>query len=113
MLKKATRKASEIVLCSAELYRELAASALRLIRAVPNTVLIATARTTTALLCNVPRLIALPLAFVLVANGADMATAVGVGVVSEAIGLVLGLAAVSEARSSAPVPALSQAGGLS
>jgi hypothetical protein len=31
MLKKATRKASEIVLCSAELYRELTASALRLI----------------------------------------------------------------------------------
>jgi len=31
MLKMAKRKASEIVLCSAELYRELTASALRLI----------------------------------------------------------------------------------
>jgi len=31
VLKKATRKASEIWLCSAELYRELTVSALRLI----------------------------------------------------------------------------------
>ncbi len=66
----------------------------RLVRAVPNTLLIATQRTSMMLACNLPRIIALIVALILVANGADLVKVVALGLVSEATGLVLGLSAL-------------------
>lgn len=67
------------------------AAALRLVRAVPNTLLLAQGKTTRMLACNAPRLIALPVAFGLVAQGGGLVSVVVIGVLSEAISLVIGL----------------------
>ena len=69
-------------------------SGIRLIRAVPNTLLIATQRTSMMLACNLPRIIALVVALILISNGADLVKIVALGLVSEATGLVLGLSAL-------------------
>ena len=71
-----------------------AAASLRLVRAVPNTLLLSKGKTLMMLMCNVPRLIALPVALILVAKGFGLLSIVAIGTVSEAIGLVIGLGAV-------------------
>jgi O-antigen/teichoic acid export membrane protein len=73
-------------------------SGLRLVRAVPNTLLIASQRTSIILACNIPRIIALLLAVIFVANGAGLVHVVALGMVSEATSLVLGLAAIGGAK---------------
>lgn len=70
------------------------AAAIRLIRAVPNTLLMAAGRTFVLLACNLPRIVALMVALLAVNNGAGLATVAGIGAVSEAISLVCGLVAV-------------------
>jgi O-antigen/teichoic acid export membrane protein len=67
---------------------------IRLVRAVPNTLLIATQRTSMVLACNLPRIIALIVALMLVAYGAELVNVVALGLVSEATGLILGLSAL-------------------
>jgi O-antigen/teichoic acid export membrane protein len=67
------------------------AAALRLLRAVPNTLLLARGKTMKMLACNLPRLVALPVAFALVAGGSGLVSVVVIGVLSEAISLVIGL----------------------
>jgi O-antigen/teichoic acid export membrane protein len=87
--------------------------ALRLLRAVPTTVLIAHERTSTAMLCNLPRVVSLPLAFAMLSNGGGIASVVCIGALSEAVGLALGLRAVHGLRSAQPIPALNGATSLS
>jgi O-antigen/teichoic acid export membrane protein len=72
------------------------AAAIRLIRAVPNTLLMAAGRTAVLLACNLPRIAALLVALLAVINGAGLALVAGIGAVSEAISLACGLVAVSE-----------------
>ena len=71
------------------------AAALRLVRAVPNTLLMSAGRTTAMLAGNLPRLLALPVALVLVARGHGLVSVVAVAVLSEAAGLLIGLALAS------------------
>ena len=70
------------------------AAGLRLVRAVPNTMLMAMGRTPMLLAGNLPRILALTVALIALAEGAGLVTVALIGVVSEAIGLVIGLAAV-------------------
>jgi O-antigen/teichoic acid export membrane protein len=70
------------------------AAGIRLIRAVPNTLLMAAGRTFVLLACNLPRIVALMVALLAVTNGAGLATVAGIGAVSEAISLACGLVAV-------------------
>jgi O-antigen/teichoic acid export membrane protein len=70
------------------------AAGLRLLRAVPNTLLTAMGRTTVLLACNLPRIVTLSLAFGALAIGAGPATVVFIGALSEAAGLMMGLTAV-------------------
>ena len=67
------------------------AAALRLVRAVPNTVLLAQGKTMRLLACNAPRLVAFPVAVLLVLQGGGLVTVVVIGVLSEAAGLLMGL----------------------
>jgi O-antigen/teichoic acid export membrane protein len=84
-----------------------AASALRLVRAVPSTALMALERTRTLFLCNLPRLVVLPLALLAAALGGDLAAVVTMGVVGEALSLTVALTALRPSRRSGaePVPA--------
>ena len=68
---------------------------IRLIRAVPNTLLMATGRTSIMLACNVPRILALFVALAFIAYGAGLVQVVAIGMVSEAISLLLGLTVVA------------------
>jgi O-antigen/teichoic acid export membrane protein len=70
------------------------AAGLRLIRAVPNTMLMAMGRTPMLFVGNLPRILALFVALAALAEGAGLATIALIGVVSEAVGLVVGLAAL-------------------
>jgi O-antigen/teichoic acid export membrane protein len=70
------------------------AAGLRLLRAVPNTLLTAMGRTTVLLACNLPRIVTLFLACGALAIGAGPATVVFIGALSEAAGLMMGLSAV-------------------
>ena len=72
-----------------------AAAGLRLIRAVPNTLLLSRGKTLMMLACNAPRLIALLVALTLVANGYGLVTIVAIGMVSEALSLLIGMGAVA------------------
>ena len=70
------------------------AAGVRLLRAVPNTVLMAMGRTPVLLAGNVPRIAALCVALGALAIGAGLATVVFIGVLSEVAGLLIGLAAL-------------------
>ena len=70
------------------------AAGLRLIRAVPNTMLMAMGRTPMLLAGNLPRILALFIALVALVEGAGLAAIALIGVISEAVGLVVGLAAL-------------------
>lgn len=72
------------------------AAGLRLVRAVPNTMLMAMGRTPILLAGNLPRILALFVALGALAHGAGLSTVVLIGVISEAMGLVIGLAALYE-----------------
>jgi len=72
-----------------------AAAGLRLIRAVPNTLLLSRGKTLVMLACNAPRLIALLVALAFVANGHGLVSVVAIGMFSEAISLLFGLSAVA------------------
>ena len=85
---------SEFVAETAVLELLACAAGLRLIRAVPSTMLMAMGRTPMLLAGNLPRILALFVALVAIAEGAGLATVVLIGVVSEAVGLVVGLAAL-------------------
>ena len=85
---------SEFVAGTAVLELLACAAGIRLIRAVPNTMLMAMGRTPMLLAGNLPRILALFVAMVALAEGAGLATVVLIGVVSEAVGLVISLAAL-------------------
>jgi O-antigen/teichoic acid export membrane protein len=70
------------------------AAGIRLLRAVPNTVLMAMGRTPVLLAGNLPRIAALCSALGALAFGAGLATVVFIGVLSEIAGLLIGLAAL-------------------
>jgi O-antigen/teichoic acid export membrane protein len=67
------------------------AAALRLVRAVPNTQLIAMERTATVMMSNLLRLLAVPLAFYLAMRGVDLLTIVALGTAGEALSLAIAL----------------------
>lgn len=81
-----------------------AAASLRLVRAVPNTLLLSKGKTMMMLVCNVPRLIALPVAIAFVASGYGLVAVVAIGTVSEALGLAIGLGAVASSDRRAARP---------
>ena len=67
--------------------------------------LMAKGRTHMLLAGNLPRILALPVALVALAEGAGLAAVALIGVVSEAAGLVVGLAALhGDYRRSLPLP---------
>ena len=70
---------------------------IRLLRAVPNTLLMAMGRTSLLLVGNLPRILALFVALWALENGAGLVTVILVGVISEAAGLCIGLAAIYSA----------------
>jgi O-antigen/teichoic acid export membrane protein len=70
------------------------AAGIRLLRAVPNTVLMAMGRTPVLLAGNLPRIGALCIALGALATGKGLATVVFIGVLSEVAGLVIGLTAL-------------------
>jgi O-antigen/teichoic acid export membrane protein len=81
------------------------AAGLRLMRAVPNTMLMAMGRTPMLLAGNLPRILALFVAVVVLAEGAGLATIALLGVVSETVGLVVGLIALyGDYRRGLPLP---------
>jgi O-antigen/teichoic acid export membrane protein len=89
---------SEFVTETAVLELLACAAGLRLMRAVPSTMLMAAGRTPMLLAGNLPRILALIVAIVALADGAGLSTVVAIGAASEAIGLVIGLAAVAGGR---------------
>ncbi len=100
----------EAFACAPEVMALLAVGCgIRLLRAVPTTVLVAFERTSTAMLCNLPRVAALPVAFAVLSGGGSIASVVLIGAVSEGLGLALGLRAVHGLRSAPPIPALNGA----
>ena len=100
----------EAFACAPEVMALLAVGCgIRLLRAVPTTVLVAFERTSTAMLCNLPRVAALPVAFAVLSGGGSIASVVLIGAVSEGLGLALGLKAVHGLRSAQPIPALNGA----
>jgi O-antigen/teichoic acid export membrane protein len=72
-----------------------AAASLRLIRAVPNTLLLSKGKTLMMLACNAPRLLALLVALGFIANGYGLVTVVAIGMFSEALSLLIGMGAVA------------------
>ena len=70
------------------------AAGIRLLRDAPSTMLMAMGRTPMLLAGNLPRILALFVALMALAEGAGLATVALIGVVSEAVGLVVGLAAL-------------------
>lgn len=90
-----------------------AAAGLRLIRAVPNTLLLSRGKTLMMLLCNAPRLIALLVALAFVAQGYGLVTIVAIGMISEALSLLIGMGAVATmdrkaVRSTLPLPEMTR-----
>ena len=85
---------SEFIAETAVLELLACAAGLRLIRAVPSTMLMAMGRTPMLLAGNLPRILALFVALMAIAEGAGLVTVALIGVVSEAVGLVVGLAAL-------------------
>jgi O-antigen/teichoic acid export membrane protein len=82
-----------------------AAAGLRLVRALPSTLLMAKEKTAILPGTNVPRLLALLLVWWLAVQGAELTLIVAVGVLGEAIGLAIALSAAGRAlRSSNPSP---------
>jgi O-antigen/teichoic acid export membrane protein len=71
------------------------AAGLRLVRAVPNTLLLSKGKTLMMLICNLPRLLALLVALAFIARGHGLVTIVAIGTMSEALSRLLGLAAVA------------------
>lgn len=86
-----------------------AAASLRLIRAVPNTLLLSRGKTLMMLVCNTPRLIALLVALAAVAHGYGLIAIVAIGMFSEALSLLIGMGAVAtldrkDSQSNLPLP---------
>jgi O-antigen/teichoic acid export membrane protein len=82
------------------------AAALRLLRAVPNTVLMALERTHLLFLCNLPRLLTVGVALAIAASGAGIGAIVAAGVAGEALGLAAALLFTAAARGPVPAAAL-------
>jgi O-antigen/teichoic acid export membrane protein len=80
---------SDYLVAPAILWLLAAAAGLRLIRAVPATLLMALERTNAVLLSNVPRVLAAPAALWAAAAGSSLETVVGIGVIGEALSLLL------------------------
>ena len=89
---------SDFVTETAVLQLLACAAGLRLMRAVPSTMLMAAGRTPMLLAGNLPRILALFVALAALSEGAGLATVVAIGAASEAVGLVIGLAAVAGTR---------------
>jgi O-antigen/teichoic acid export membrane protein len=90
-----------------------AAAGLRLIRAVPNTLLLSRGKTLMMLLCNAPRLIALLVALAFVAHGYGLVAIVTIGMFSEALSLLIGMGAVATmdrkaVQSAIPLPEMTR-----
>lgn len=87
-----------------------AASGLRLIRAVPSTALMALERTQLLFVSNLPRLVTLPVAAVLAAQGGELSAVVAIGAVGEVLSLAIALVALagSLARFAATAPRLEE-----
>lgn len=86
----------EAFMVAAPVFWALAAGAgIRVIRSVPGTMLMALERTQYLIISNLPRLVTLPLALWSAMHGGSLATVVAIGVIGEALSLLVAFGAIA------------------